>query len=95
MKDKNNLYGILFYGIIALLAIYFLFFRHNQTYFNGVNITPSPTEDVYAPTSNPLNCPNCVTQSYWYCWDNGTPGHHHFGHHVYGDHFCTNQELGR
>jgi len=36
-----------------------------------------------------------VTQSYWYCWDTGNPTPHHLGHPVYGDHLCTDQELGR
>lgn len=34
-----------------------------------------------------------ITQSYWYCWDSGAASPHHLGHHVSGDHFCTNGEL--
>lgn len=36
-----------------------------------------------------------VSQSYWYCWDSGTPRPHHLGHHVAGDHLCTDAELGK
>lgn len=32
-------------------------------------------------------------QSYWYCWDTGAPRPHHLGHHVNGDHYCTDNEL--
>ena len=101
----EQIYAILFYSIIAFLVIYFLFFRHNQINSPSSleNITPIPTEDIFVPTNIPTpiiyqqpvyqNSP--VTQSYWYCWDTGNPSPHHLGHPVYGDHLCTNQELGR
>ena len=34
-----------------------------------------------------------VTQSYWYCWDDGHGGPHHLGYHVSADHVCTDEEL--
>lgn len=98
MKSKNNIIiSILFYGLIAFLVIYFLFFRHNQTSFSpsSDNITPTPTADIFIPTSTPFPTFSPVTQSYWYCWNVGNPSPHHLGHPVYGDHLCTNQELGR
>ena len=48
----------------------------------------------YVPSPTPY-IDNRVTQYYWYCWDNGDPQPHHFGHYVYGDHLCTNGELRR
>ena len=33
------------------------------------------------------------SQTYWYCWDSGTPQPHHLGHPVSGDHYCTDAEL--
>src|SRR5437868_11575510 len=92
MKNKNTLYGILFYGIIALLAIYFLFFRYNRTFSNGDSITPIPTEDFSVPTTSSNQQPVYqyapITQSYLYCWNRGNPAPHHLGHPVYGDHLC-------
>lgn len=32
-------------------------------------------------------------QTYWYCWNSGNPSPHHLGYPVYGDHYCTYQEL--
>ncbi len=34
-----------------------------------------------------------ATQTYWYCWNSGAPEPHHLGHHVSGDHYCTDHEL--
>ena len=31
--------------------------------------------------------------SYWYCWDEGAKKPHHLGHHVSGDHVCSDDEL--
>jgi hypothetical protein len=36
-----------------------------------------------------------VSQTYWYCWNVGPALPHHYGHHVVGDHLCTDAELGR
>jgi hypothetical protein len=36
-----------------------------------------------------------VSQSYLYCWDTGDPSPHHLGHHVSGDHYCTDKELAK
>jgi hypothetical protein len=36
---------------------------------------------------------SCGGQSYWYCWDTGDPQPHHLGHHVSGDHYCSQAEL--
>jgi D-serine deaminase-like pyridoxal phosphate-dependent protein len=33
------------------------------------------------------------TNTYWYCWDSGAKGPHHFGHYVSGDHVCSDDEL--
>jgi hypothetical protein len=33
------------------------------------------------------------TNSYWYCWDKGAKSPHHLGHHVDGDHLCSDAEL--
>jgi hypothetical protein len=41
-----------------------------------------------APASN-----DRVTQTYWYCWDDGHGGPHHLGYRLAGDHLCSNGEL--
>ncbi len=99
MENKNHketIMAVLFYGII-IAAIYF-YFNHKQQNIYQDNITPIPTEDTFTPTNTPapiIYQSSPVTQYYWYCWDTGNPSPHHLGHHVYGDHLCTNQELGR
>lgn len=55
---------------------------------------------LYFRNSNSSNntyhtTPQSQTNTYWYCWDSGNPSPHHLGHHVYGDHLCSESELGR
>jgi hypothetical protein len=33
------------------------------------------------------------SQTYWYCWDQGTPAPHHLGYYVPDDHYCSDVEL--
>lgn len=35
----------------------------------------------------------CHSQTYWYCWNTGSPQPHHLGHPVSGDHYCSDEEL--
>jgi hypothetical protein len=96
MKGQGEtIYAFLFYGTIAILIIYFLFFRNNQS--GGVTPTdiPSPTADIVNYTPIPTSTYRyCQGYGYLYCWNTGNLSPHHLGHPVYGDHLCTYQELG-
>lgn len=86
MKN-DNLIGFLVYGIIIFGVIIYLAFYQQK---------PTIQNTYYVPTAIPTiyNC-NTVHQYYLYCWDNGDPSPHHLGYRVYGDHFCTDRELGK
>ena len=99
MKGKGEtIYTFLFYGIIAVLVIWFVFFRNNPGGSLGsvpASETPIPTVDFVTYTPIPTYTYRyCQGYGYWYCWNSGNPAPHHVGHPVYGDHLCTYQELG-
>lgn len=84
---------------IAGAAIAINYYHNHRTVVEGANTTLNPTPPPAQPTQPTPQLPtqplpdNRVTQYYWFCWDTGNPSPHHLGHHVYGDHYCTNQEL--
>lgn len=80
--------------VILIIFVGVLCFLITLHWFLGtkVKVYPAPT---FKNTPTVVVYPTVCYQSYWYCWNSGSPYPHHLRHYTYGDHICSCQELGK